>query len=209
MIYKDSSYPIEERINDLLSRMTIREKVGQLNQPDGRVDMEYVFKEQHPGSFPYHVGQQPVFYSQVRGQHGDTYADMSQYPLYAFGYGLSYTEFEYSDITIEHTVYTVNDTLKSEYTVTNIGQRDVIEISHAHISDLVTSVTLVDKELKAYSRDLIKAGESVRVNIEIPISDCSIVNALGERIVESGDFKLFIGSSSKKDDLKSIIFSVK
>lgn len=160
-------------------------------------------------SFPYHVGQQPIFYSQVRGQHGERYADMIQEPLYAFGEGLSYTCFEYSEPRLEKTTLGMDDTLAVEIDVTNTGDRDGIEVAQAYISDLVTSATWIDKELKAYARTAIASGATETVRLEIPVSECSIVNAFGDRVVEPGDFELRIGPSSRESALKRVTFTVK
>jgi beta-glucosidase len=159
-------------------------------------------------SFPYHVGQQPIFYSQVRGQHGDRYADMTQEPLYAFGEGLSYTRFEYSEPRLEKTTLGMDDTLAVEIDITNTGDRDGIETVQAYVSDLVTSATWVDKELKAYARVDVAKDATETVRLEIPASECSIVNAYGERVVEPGDFELRIGPSSRESVLKRISFTV-
>lgn len=159
-------------------------------------------------SFPYHVGQQPIFYSQVRGQHGDRYADMTQEPVYAFGEGLSYTTFKYGEPRLQKTTLGMDDTLVVEIDITNTGDRDGIEVVQAYISDLVTSATWVDKELKAYVRTAVAKGATETVRLEIPISECSIVNAPGDRVVEPGDFELRIGPSSRESALKHATFSV-
>jgi beta-glucosidase len=160
-------------------------------------------------SFPYHVGQQPVFYSQVRGQHGDKYADMTQDPLYPFGFGKSYTEFEYGPVRLEKDLLSSNETLNAKVRITNKGDRDGTEITQAYISDLITSATWVNKELKGYKRTFIKAGETKEITIEIETSQCSIVNASGDRVVESGEFQLSIGSSSKDEDLEKKLFTIR
>ncbi len=159
-------------------------------------------------SFPYHVGQQPVFYAQVRGQHGDRYADLTQEPLYAFGEGLSYTSFAYGEPRLEETVLGMDDTLVIEIDITNTGDRDGVEVVQAYISDLVTSATWVDKELKAFAKVAVARGTTEKVRLEIPVSECSIVNASGERVVEPGEFELRIGPSSREAVLKRVTFAV-
>jgi len=114
-------------------------------------------------SMPYHVGQQPVFYSQVRGQHGDRYADMTQQPHFAFGYGLSYTEFSYGELSLEQSELGLSDTLKFSIEVTNIGSLAGKEVVQVYVSDLVTSVTWVQKELKGYRKLDLAAGETQRL----------------------------------------------
>lgn len=159
---------------------------GELN-PSGRLTV----------SIPYHVGQQPIYYMQPRGQHGDRYADLTQQPLYPFGYGLGYSEFEYESVTTDRTVYGPEDSIKVLVSVRNTGKRDGVEVVQAYVSDEITSATWVDQELKGYARIRIPAGETRTAVIVIPASSCSIVNAAGERVVEPGEFELRIGKSSR------------
>lgn len=173
---------------------------GKLN-PSGRLTI----------SIPYHVGQQPIYYSQVRGQHGDRYADLTQDPHFAFGFGLSYTTFEYSDLKIHGKAdkLRLKDTLEFSVTVTNTGDRAGRETVQAYVSDLVTSATWVNKELKAYAQVDLKPGQSETVTLQIPVAACSIVNAASERVVEPGEFELQVGSSSRDGDLLKAKFVVK
>jgi beta-glucosidase len=149
-------------------------------------------------SFPYHVGQQPIYYSQVRGQHGDRYADLTQSPLFAFGYGLSYTTYRYEDLQVS---VDANRQAKVTVSVTNTGQRAGDEIVQVYVSDEVTSATWVNMELKGFARVNLEPGESKRVQVELPSSSFSFVNAKGERVIEPGVFKVYAGSSSRKEDL--------
>ncbi|MDR0533815.1 MAG: glycoside hydrolase family 3 C-terminal domain-containing protein [Verrucomicrobiales bacterium] len=149
-------------------------------------------------SFPYHVGQQPIYYSQVRGQHGDRYADLTQSPLFAFGYGLSYTTYRYEDLQVS---VDANRQAKVTVSVTNTGKRAGDEIVQVYVSDEVTSATWVNMELKGFARVNLEPGESKRVQVELPSSSFSFVNANGERVIEPGVFKVYAGSSSRKEDL--------
>ncbi len=159
-------------------------------------------------SMPYHVGQQPIYYAQVRGQHGDKYADMTQDPMFAFGEGLSYTTFEYKNASIDSKEYTADDKIKVKFEVTNTGSKDGVEIAQIYIRDLVTSATWVDKELKEFIRLEIPAGKTVNAEVELPVSECSMVNAFDKRVVEPGDFELLIGKSSR-DIQFTLPFTVK
>ncbi|NEC93055.1 glycoside hydrolase family 3 C-terminal domain-containing protein, partial [Streptomyces sp. SID12501] len=103
-----------------------------------------------PVTFPRHVGQQPVYYNQLRGQHGNRYADLTQDPAFAFGEGLSYSTVEYSDLTVAEPVLGRDDVVRARVTVTNTGTRPSHEVVQVYVSDLVTSLTWADKELKAY-----------------------------------------------------------
>jgi len=151
-------------------------------------------------SVPHHVGQQPVYYSQVRGQHGDRYADLTQEPRFAFGEGLSYTTFHYHDLRALTPVLAEGETARLEITVINSGDRDGDEIVQIYVSDAVTSATWVDQELKAWQRVTLRAGESKRLRFELPYERFSIVNAAGERVVEPGDFEIGVGGSSRRPE---------
>jgi len=161
-----------------------------------------------PISVPRHVGQQPTFYNQVPGQHGDRYADLTQDPQFVFGEGLSYSTLTYSDLTVLDDVVAATGVIRGEVTVTNTGQRPVLETVQAYVSDLVTSVTWADKELKAHRQVAVAAGESVRVAVDVAASACSLVDAAGRRVVEPGRFELLVGPSSRTSDLLRTGFSV-
>ena len=148
-------------------------------------------------SIPYHVGQQPIFYNQTRGQHNDRYADMTQDPCWAFGYGLTYSNIQYEKATLTKDKLSVNDTLEVNVTVRNPSERDAVEVVQVYIHDVVTSVTWAVEELKGYERVSLKAGETKNVTINIPVKECSIVNLNLERIVEPGEFECRVGRSSK------------
>jgi beta-glucosidase len=161
-----------------------------------------------PISWPRHVGQQPTFYNQIDAQHGYRYADLTQEPQWVFGQGLSYSSVSYSDLTVATPSLTVADTVRATVTVTNTGSRPVRETVQSYVRDDVTSATWADRELKAFSQVDLEPGASAEVSIEIPASACSIVNAGGERLVESGDFTLLVGPSSRLDDLLAAPFSI-
>ncbi len=152
-------------------------------------------------SFPRHVGQQPVFYSQVRGQHGTRYADLTQEPLFSFGFGLSYTSFGYSNLRVLTPKLSEGQPVELEIDVTNKGDRAGDEIVQVYVSDEVTSATWVDRQLKAFRRISLAPGETRTVRFSLPFEAFSIVNAQGRRVVEPGRFELLVGSSSRRADL--------
>ena len=162
-----------------------------------------------PISFVRHVGQLPIFYNLVRGQHGHRYADLTQDPLFAFGEGLSYSNVDYSDLQIMNPEVSIGDTVKAQITLTNTGKRDSLETVQVYVSDLVTSVTWADKELKAYTQVLVAAGESKVVELAVAAADCSLVNARAQRVVEPGDFELRVGKSSRNRDLLAAGFNIR
>lgn len=165
-----------------------------------------------PITFPRHAGQLPVYYNQIRGQHGNRYADLTQDPAFAFGEGLSYTSFEYGEPTVtnvpESGAFGETDTVHAEITLTNTGDRKGTEVVQLYIGDIVTSYSWTDRELKAFQRVELEPGESETVAFDIPVSDCTIVDSEANRIVEPGEFEVLIGHSSRREDLKRTTFTV-
>ena len=180
----------------------IAEIILGMTEPTGRL----------PITFPRHAGQLPVYYNQIRGQHGNRYADLTQDPAFAFGEGLGYTTFEYGEPTItnvpESGAFTENDTVHAEITLTNTGERRGTEVVQAYIGDIVTSYSWTDRELKAFQRVELEPGESTVVSFDIPVSACTIVDPDARRFVEPGEFEVLIGHSSRRADLKRTTFTV-
>ncbi|AMG83411.1 MULTISPECIES: glycoside hydrolase family 3 N-terminal domain-containing protein [Microbacterium] len=161
-----------------------------------------------PISFARHVGQQPTYYNQIRGQHGDRYADLTQAPAWAFGEGRSYTTVTYAELELEQTELRLGATVVGHVTVTNTGDRPVRETVQAYVRDEVTSVSWTDRELKAFRQVDLAPGESARVRIEVPVADCTIVTAAGVRTVEPGAFTLLVGPSSREEHLLPAPFEI-
>lgn len=177
----------------------IAEIIFGMTEPSGRL----------PITFPRHAGQLPVFYNEIRGQHGDRYADLTQDPAFAFGEGLSYTTFAYGEPCITNGAeFTAQDAVHVEIDLTNTGARTGTEVVQLYISDVVTSYTWACKELKDFRRVTLEPGETARVAFDLPVSACTIVNGDAERIVEPGEFKVLIGHSSRYSDLHTTIFNV-
>jgi beta-glucosidase len=161
-----------------------------------------------PITIPRHVGQQPVYYNQIRGQHGTRYADLTQDPLFAFGEGLSYSSIAYSDLEILTPEVSTSGVVHARVRLTNTGARPVLETVQAYVSDLVTSVTWADRELRAWRQVSVDPGASVSVDLRIEAADCTIVTADARRIVEPGTFELLVGHSSRRADLLVGTFAI-
>ncbi|GCD21448.1 glycosyl hydrolase [Cellulomonas algicola] len=161
-----------------------------------------------PISFAAHVGQQPTYYNQIPGQHGDRYADLTQRQPFAFGEGLSYTTVAYSDLRISTPDVGAGDTVRAQVTVSNTGERPTRETVQVYVRDVVTSVTWADKELKAYRQVDLAPGESVDVDLTLPVADCTIVDRRERRVVEPGAFDLLVGPSSRDEALLKARFTV-
>ncbi|MEU1482483.1 glycoside hydrolase family 3 N-terminal domain-containing protein [Streptomyces sp. NPDC005752] len=170
-----------------------------LVEPSGRL----------PVSFARHAGQQPTYYNQIRGQHGSRYADLTQRPAFVFGEGLSYTTVAYSGLEVLTADVGESDTLRARVTVHNTGRRPAVETVQVYLSDTVTSVTWAEKELKAYRQVTLDPGEVREVLLELPVAECTLVDAAGRRVVEPGAFELLVGPSSRDDTLLRAGFTVK
>jgi beta-glucosidase len=172
----------------------------------GRAVAEAVFGALNPSgkltvSFPLHVGQQPVFYNQVRGQHGTRYADLTQEPLFPFGHGLSYTTYKYSNARLASPTLARGQAATVTVDVENTGARAGTEIVQVYVSDVVTSVTWVGKSLQGFARVSLEPGEKKTASVTLPWEAFRIVDADGRSVVEPGDFEVLVGPSSRDKDL--------
>ncbi len=140
-----------------------------------------------PVSVPRHVGQLPVYYNKPAPAAHD-YVEMSAKPLYPFGYGLSYTTFEYSDLRIEGTVV--------KFTVTNTGNRKGDEVVQLYLHQDLPSVVQPERQLKAFKRITLEPGETRHMTFVLGPETFSIVDANMKRTVEPGSYHVLIGSSS-------------
>jgi beta-glucosidase len=180
----------------------------------GRALAEALFGQLNPSgkltiSIPVHVGQQPVYYNQVRGQHGDRYADLTQEPLFPFGHGLSYTQYRYSNLQLATPTISHGQAAMVSVDVENTGQRAGDEIVQVYVSDIVTSVTWVNKALKGFARIHLAPGEKKTVRFELPWEAFQIVDAEGRSVVEPGEFEILAGASSRDGDLLKGTLQVK
>jgi beta-glucosidase len=169
-------------------------------------------------SFPQNVGQIPIYYNHkntgrplpehVKYEKFRTaYMDVSNEPLYHFGYGLSYTVFEYSDLQLSGSNISQDENLQVTVDVTNTGEYDGKEVVQLYIQDLVGSVTRPVKELKGFKKIFLKAGESKEVIFSLTAADLSFYNSDLDFVCEPGAFKAFVGGDSK--DALEATFTVK
>ena len=124
------------------------------------------------------------------------YLDSGYGPLFPFGYGLSYTTFAYSNITLSSTSLGTSDVLKVEYDLSNTGSFDATEVAQLYVRDLVGSVVRPVKELKRFERVFLKAGETKHLAFELPVADLAFWNADMQYVVEPGDFQLWVAGNS-------------
>jgi len=154
-----------------------------------------------PITFPYSTGQIPIYYNyrQSARVYQGHYQDVQQGPLYPFAHGLSYTNYEYSDIKLSKDNINKTDKLTATVTVKNTGKRDGLETVHWFIRDPHASISRPVKELKFFEKKVVKAGETVTYTFEIdPNRDLSFPDAKGKRILEAGDFLLKVADKETK-----------
>ncbi|MFV0328820.1 MAG: beta-glucosidase BglX [Dysgonomonas sp.] len=168
-------------------------------------------------TFPQNVGQIPLFYNHKNTgrplgegkwfeKFRSNYLDVSNDPLYPFGYGLSYTTFNYSDVKLSSTTINSTGELTATVTVTNTGKYDGYEVVQLYIRDLVGSVTRPVKELKGFEKIFIKAGESKNISFKITPELLRFYNYDLDYVYEKGDFDVMIGGNSH--DVKSARFTL-
>ncbi len=159
-------------------------------------------------SFPQNVGQLPMYYAHkntgrplAEGQwfqkFRSNYLDVSNDPVYPFGYGLSYTKFKYGNLKLSSTSLKANATLTASITVTNNGNYDGAEVVQLYIRDLVGSITRPVKELKGFQKIWLKAGETKTVTFSITPNDLKFYNSELKFDWESGEFEIMIGTNSR------------
>ena len=168
-------------------------------------------------SFPLSEGQIPIYYNHFstgRPATSDSdrfyrsaYIDLSLYPKFPFGYGLSYTRFEYSDIKLNARVITPKDKLVATIVLKNSGNYDGAETVQLYLEDLVGRVVRPVRELKSFQKVFLKKGESREIKFDLTVEDLKFFDDNLRRIYEPGDFKLFIGGNSR--DVKETAFTLR
>jgi beta-glucosidase len=146
-----------------------------------------------PVTFPTDAGQLPLYYNFKTSGRRYEYSDIEYYPLYRFGHGLSYTNFEYSDLEASELA---NGNIAVSVTVTNTGSRAGDEVVQLYLTDMYASVKTRVVELKDFSRVHLEAGESRRVSFELTPYEFSLLDDRMDRVVESGEFKISVGGVS-------------
>ena len=170
-------------------------------QEGGNAIAEVLFGDYNPSgrlpiSVPRSVGQIPVYYNQKAPRNHD-YVEVSSSPLYSFGYGMSYTTFEYSDLQV---VQKSARCFEVSFKVKNTGKYDGEEVSQLYMRDEYASVVQPMKQLKHFERFHLKKGEEKKVTFVLTEEDFFLVNYTLKKVVESGTFQVMIGSSS--DDIR-------
>jgi beta-glucosidase len=167
---------------------------------------DILFGDYNPGgkipiSFPRSVGQVPVYYNHKpsggRSHPKGDYVEMSSKPLFPFGYGLSYTSFEYNDLVIAPESTSWNGQIEISVDVKNVGPRGGDEVVQLYVNDVQSEVTRPVKELKGFKRITLKPGEKKTVTFILSITQLGFYNKDMKYVVEPGKIKVMIGSSSE------------
>ncbi len=169
------------------------------------------FEARLPMSFPYHVGQAPIYYNRFRtgrpkkndtkaGAYISQYLDYPNAPLFPFGYGLSYADFEVAPPKVSSPLMHRGETVTVSAEVKNIGERDGSTLVQLYIRDMVASVVRPVKELRGFARVSLKAGESKTVEFTLDEEALKFYNINEEFVAESGEFSVFVGLSSAVDE---------
>jgi len=188
----------------------------------GSAIADVLFGDENPSgkltaTFPQNVGQVPLYYNHKNTgrplgegkwfeKFKSNFIDVSNDPVYPFGYGLSYSSFIYSDIKLSNTVLNASKNITATIQVTNTSKIDGKEVVQLYTRDLVGSITRPVKELKGFNKIELKAGETKTVTFTISVNDLKFYNSDLKFVAEPGDFKIFIGGNSR--DVKEAAFKL-
>jgi len=156
-----------------------------------------------PMSFPYNVGQMPMYYNMLstgRGENTEVfwshYTDAPNTALFPFGYGLSYTTFEYKNLKLDKTTYKKGEPVKVTVDLTNTGNCDGKEVAQLYIHDIAASIARPVRQLKGFQLVELKKGETKSLEFILTEKELGFYNNQGQYLVEPGDFTVFVGSNS-------------
>ncbi|KAB2579451.1 Beta-glucosidase BoGH3A [Lasiodiplodia theobromae] len=186
------------------------------SEEGGNALADVLFGDHNPSGklsvgIPHDVGTTPVFYDYLNSGRtidageiydngtmlfGHQYVLSTPVPLYEFGYGKSYSEFAYSNVTLSQAEVGASDVVTASVSVTNNSTRDGQEVVQLYVSDLIASVAVPNKELKGFKKVLVKAGETVDVDFDIDVSKLGVWDIRMKYVVEPGEFAIYVGSSS-------------
>lgn len=187
-------------INEIAQRADAILETWYSGEQAGLAIAKVLFGEINPSgkltlTFPQSVGQIPLYYSKKPSAFHD-YLAFKNEALYPFGYGLSYTKFQYSNLKINKKKFNVHDEIKISFIVKNVGKYPGDEVTQLYIHDLVSSITRPVKELKRFKKIHLQVGETKRVTFLLSSKDFKFYNNKMEYIAEPGEFEIMIGASS-------------
>lgn len=187
-------------VGDWLEKVPAVVQAWYPGQEGGTAIAEVLFGEYNPGgrlpfTWPRCEGQLPLYYNYKPTGRSYDYVDMPATPLFPFGYGLSYTEFKYSNLSVE--VDEEKGRIVVSVDVENVGDREGDEVVQLYIRDVVSRVARPVKELKGFKRVTLKPGEKKTVVFKLTLDDLAYFGPDMRRVVEPGEFKIMVGSSSE------------
>jgi beta-glucosidase len=158
-----------------------------------------------PITFPLAVGQLPLVYDHRPTGRFDGYLDLPGDPLFPFGFGLSYTTFEYADLRIDPGTIAADGTARVACTITNSGPRAGAEVAELYIHDALASVVRPVLELKGFRKVFLEPGASTTISFDLGPKELALLDATMREVVEPGEFQIFVGSSSRDIRLKGVL----
>ena len=200
-------------INFLNDNVPVIYECWYLGQETGHAVANVLFGDYNPGgklpiSFPRSVGHLPVFYNyKPSARRGYLFDDVS--PLYAFGYGLSYTTFAMKNLRLANKSIRRNGSTRVLVDITNTGKREGTEVVQLYIRDCVSSVTRPIKELKGFRKVHLQSGETTTVAFDITPDHLAFYDVDMKYVVEPGEFEIMVGNSSRDADLQKLVLEVK
>ena len=199
-------------INYVAQNVPVIYECWYLGQETGRAVADVLFGDYNPGgklpiSVPRSVGHLPVFYNyKPSARRGYLFDDVS--PLYAFGFGLSYTSFTIENPRLKKKKIHKKESTQVLVEVTNTGKRAGAEVVQLYIRDLVSSVTRPVKELKGFKKVWLEPGQSTTVKLDITPAQLAFYDVNMKYVVEPGDFEIKAGTSSRDADLQKVVLRV-
>jgi len=199
-------------INYVVENVPVIFECWYLGQETGHAVADVLFGDHNPGgklpiTIPRSAGHLPAFYNyKPSARRGYLFDEVS--PLFAFGYGLSYSKFTFGNMRLEKKKIKRNGSTRVLVDVTNSGKRAGSEVVQMYIRDLFSSVTRPIKELKGFQKVLLAAGETKTVAIEITPESLAFYDIKMKYVVEPGDFEIMAGNSSRDADLQSVVLTV-
>lgn len=186
------------------------------SQEGGNALADILFGDVNPSgklsvSFPHDVGTLPIYYDYLNSGRttdpgflgadgilyfGHQYVLNTPQPWFPFGYGLSYTNFTYSNVSLSATNVSSNDSITASISLTNSGDRDGAEVVQLYVKDMLATVDVPNMQLKGFEKVMLAAGETREVGIELNVSDGGLWNKKMECVVEPGEFVVYMGGSS-------------
>jgi beta-glucosidase len=179
----------------------------------GQAIAELIYGDFNPSgkltvSFPRSVGQQPVYYQQIPGWHGNKHGTYDATALFPFGFGLSFTNYSYSALRLDANKFDADGAVTGSFEVSNTGQRAGVEVAQIYFNDLFTSLSTPSKQLCRFFRVELEPSETRRIEFSIPMAELAFIGRDGRPVVEPGEFELMVGPCSSDDRLLRARFLV-